>query len=101
MLAKLPRGASVINAGRGPTQVEDDLLDALNSGHIDSATLDVFSVEPLPAGHPFWTHPRVTVTPHNASSVTPEGMADGARESIEAILAGREPPQRVDVSRGY
>jgi glyoxylate/hydroxypyruvate reductase A len=100
-LHRLPQGAAVINAGRGPTVVEADLLAALESGWIDGATLDVFDVEPLPADHPFWTHPRVTVTPHNAASVTGETLAEGMRAVIAAVLEGRDPPQRVDISRGY
>ena len=67
LFARLPRGAVVINAARGQHLVEADLLAALDSGQVSGATLDVFQEEPLPADHPFWTHPRVTVTPHIAA----------------------------------
>ena len=70
VLAELPRGAYVINAARGGHLVEEDLLTALESGHIAGATLDVFGQEPLPPDHPFWNHPKVTMTPHNASDPT-------------------------------
>src|SRR3546814_14100269 len=66
--AKLPRGAAVINVGRGGQLVEGDLLAALDSGQISGATLDVFQQEPLPAAHPFWEPPRVLMTPHTAKN---------------------------------
>lgn len=66
---KLPKGACIINAARGPHLVEEDLLAALDSGQIAQATLDVFNVEPLPPEHPFWKHPAITVTPHIASRI--------------------------------
>ncbi len=69
LFAKLPQGACVINCARGPHLVEEDLLSALESGHIKQATLDVFHQEPLPADHPFWDHPAITVTPHVASQI--------------------------------
>lgn len=100
-LAMLPRGAAIINAGRGSTMVQADLLKALESGHIDSATLDVFETEPLPPADPLWSHPRVTITPHVASAVTPEAMAQGVRAVVDAVLAGRSPPQEIDLGRGY
>jgi glyoxylate/hydroxypyruvate reductase A len=70
----MPRGAHVINVGRGATLVDEDLLAALDQGQLASATLDVFRVEPLPPGHPFWSHPKITVTPHIAAP-TPYGPA--------------------------
>ncbi|MFC0266457.1 2-hydroxyacid dehydrogenase [Kushneria aurantia] len=69
LLARLPRGAGLINAGRGEHLVEADLLDALASARLSHATLDVFRQEPLPADHPFWHHPQITVTPHIASMI--------------------------------
>ncbi|MGH6929881.1 MAG: 2-hydroxyacid dehydrogenase, partial [Dongiaceae bacterium] len=66
-LAALPKGAAVINAARGGHVVDADLIGALDRGHIAHATLDVFTSEPLPIEHPFWRHPRITVTPHVAS----------------------------------
>ncbi|MDQ2780574.1 MAG: glyoxylate/hydroxypyruvate reductase A, partial [Pseudomonadota bacterium] len=65
--ADLPRGASVVNLGRGAHVVDADLLAALDSGHLERAVLDVFHTEPLPPAHPFWRHPRITVLPHAAA----------------------------------
>lgn len=64
LFEKLPRGAHLINVARGAHLVEADLLSALDSGRLSGATLDVFRAEPLPEEHPFWSHPRITVTPH-------------------------------------
>ena len=102
--AQLPRGAHVINVGRGGTIVDEDLLAALDAGHLASATLDVFRVEPLPAEHPFWSHPKVTVTPHLAAP-TPYGPA--ARQiaialgQLESGVPARELPGYVDRGAGY
>ncbi|MGH7499210.1 MAG: 2-hydroxyacid dehydrogenase, partial [Gemmatimonadales bacterium] len=82
-LARLPRGAHLINVGRGQTIVDKDLLAALDSGQLAIATLDVFREEPLPAAHPFWSHPKVTVTPH-LSGPTP--LAPAAKQIAEALL---------------
>jgi glyoxylate/hydroxypyruvate reductase len=65
--ARLPKGAVVINVGRGGHLVEEDLIPALDSGQLAGATLDVFREEPLPPEHPFWRHPKILVTPHVAS----------------------------------
>ena len=102
--AQMPRGAHVINVGRGGTIVDADLVAALDEGHLASATLDVFRVEPLPADHPFWSHPRITVTPHLAAP-TPYGpaarqIAAGLRKLEEGVPA-RELPGFVDRSAGY
>ncbi len=101
LFAKLPRGASIINAARGDHVVEADLLAALESGQLDSASLDVFSEEPLPSEHPFWSHPRIVVTPHVAASTVPET----ASQSIAANIARHERSEVfdnvVDFARGY
>ena len=81
-LAQLPQGAVIINPGRGPLIDDEALLSALDSGQIAHATLDVFRTEPLPAAHPFWAHPRVTVTPHIASETRPESA-----EALSRLLA--------------
>jgi glyoxylate/hydroxypyruvate reductase A len=70
-LAALPRGAVILNPGRGALIDDDALLAALDAGQIGHATLDVFRTEPLPQDHPFWAHPRVTVTPHIAADTRP------------------------------
>ncbi|MAU46409.1 glyoxylate/hydroxypyruvate reductase A [Salipiger sp. HF18] len=69
LFGKLAEGACLINCARGPHLVDADLLEALESGQIKQATLDVFHIEPLPAEHQFWDHPAITVTPHVASQI--------------------------------
>lgn len=100
-LAALPEGAHVINIGRGPLVVDADLLAALDSGHIAGATLDVFNREPLPADHPYWSHPRVVVTPHNAGDSLPEFVVPQILANIRAALAGQPLLNPVDRNRGY
>jgi glyoxylate/hydroxypyruvate reductase A len=100
-LALLPRGAFLINAGRGPIVVDDDLLAALDSGQLAGATLDVFHREPLPIEHPFWRHPKVLVTPHNASDTVAESVAAGIADNIRRALAGQPLRHVVDRARGY
>ncbi len=100
-LAALPEGADIINCARGPHVVDEDLLAALDSGHIDAATLDVFHTEPLPEDHPYWTHPKVTVTPHIASLTVPSSAADWMEENIKLIEAGKPPRNTVDLKKGY
>jgi glyoxylate/hydroxypyruvate reductase len=103
-LSRLPAGAHLINVGRGGTIVDDDLLALLDSGHLASAVLDVFRVEPLPAGHAFWNHPKVTVTPHLAGPTPREPAARQVAEALAALEAGVPPtslPGYVDRARGY
>jgi glyoxylate/hydroxypyruvate reductase A len=66
-LRQLKPGAYVINLARGSHLVDEDLLALLDSGHLAGATLDVFRTEPLPAGHAFWQHPKITITPHTSA----------------------------------
>lgn len=101
LFGKLPQGASLINAARGGHQNENDILDALKSGQLSEATLDVFREEPLPPDHPFWTHPRVTVTPHNASLTDPDGAVRQVAENIRRIERGEPPANVVDPNAGY
>ncbi|MET4102393.1 glyoxylate/hydroxypyruvate reductase A [Roseovarius sp. MBR-78] len=100
-LALLPQGAVIVNPGRGPLIDDAALLAALDSGHLGHATLDVFRVEPLPADHPFWAHPRVTVTPHIASETRPETAAQVIAENIRRGEAGEPLLHVVDRSAGY
>ncbi len=100
-LAQLPRGAMIINPGRGPLIDDDALLAALDSGQIAHATLDVFRVEPLPADHPFWSHPQVTVTPHIASETRPDTAAQVIAENIIRGETGQPFLHLVDRSLGY
>ncbi|HEX6144845.1 MAG TPA: glyoxylate/hydroxypyruvate reductase A [Geminicoccaceae bacterium] len=97
----LAEGAIVLNAGRGAHLVEDDLLDALASGRLRGAALDVFAEEPLPVGHPFWTHPQILLTPHVASLTNPRTGAEQVVAAIRAVRDGREPSNRIDPGRAY
>jgi len=100
-LALLPRAAALINVGRGELLVEDDLLPALDAGQVAGATLDVFSSEPLAPEHPFWTHPRVVMTPHCASITMPDSGARAVVENIRRLEAGEPLLHVADIARGY
>ncbi|WP_298850497.1 glyoxylate/hydroxypyruvate reductase A [uncultured Ruegeria sp.] len=100
-LALLPKGARIINPGRGPLIDDDALMDALNSGQVGHATLDVFRVEPLPEDHPYWAHPNVTVTPHIASETRPVTAAQVICENIRRGEAGELFVHLVDRTLGY
>ncbi len=100
-LAWLPRGAAIINPGRGPLIDDDALLAALDRDHVAQAVLDVFRVEPLPADHPFWAHPRVIVTPHVAADTRPASAARVVAENVRRGEAGEAFLHRVDMARGY
>ena len=95
------RGAFLINAGRGGLQVEADILAALEAGTLKGATLDVFETEPLPAESPLWSHPAVTVTPHNAAMSEPEAVASLIAAQIRRLEAGEPLEHLVDPKRGY
>lgn len=101
LFARLPRGAGLVNVGRGLHLVEADFLAALDSGALSGAVLDVAEPEPLLAGHPFWSHPRILLTPHNASMTTPDTAVDFVLDVIARHRRGEELPGRVDRSRGY
>ncbi|PZN97036.1 MAG: glyoxylate/hydroxypyruvate reductase A [Hyphomicrobiales bacterium] len=94
-------GPFLINAGRGGLQVEADILAALDAGTLKGATLDVFEIEPLPADSPLWTHPAVTVTPHNAAMSEPEAIATLISAQIRRLEAGEPLEHVVDPTRGY
>ncbi|MCS6853929.1 MAG: glyoxylate/hydroxypyruvate reductase A [Elioraea sp.] len=99
--ARLPKGAYVINVGRGGHLVEDDLLEALDSGHLSGATLDVFETEPLPGEHPFWGHPKIILTPHIASPTIPRSCAPQVVETLRRLAAGEALLHTVDPMAGY
>jgi glyoxylate/hydroxypyruvate reductase A len=101
MFAMLPRGAALINAARGGHLVEEDLLAALAAGQLSGAVLDVFRDEPLPAGHPFWHHPRIVVTPHVAAATHPPTAAPIILDNIRRFEEGRPLLHQVDRARGY
>ena len=100
-LAWLPKGAVVINPGRGPLIEDDALIAALDRGDVAHATLDVFRTEPLPSDHPFWAHAQVTVTPHVASATRPATAVQLIAENIRRGEAGEPFLHVVDRSRGY
>lgn len=100
-LAQLPRGAVILNPGRGALIDDAALLAALDKGQIGHATLDVFRQEPLPPDHPFWAHPRVTVSPHIAAETRPESAAEVIVDNIARGAAGLPFRHLVDRARGY
>ena len=100
-LARLQPGGYLINVARGAHLVEDDLLALLDSGHLAGAQLDVFRTEPLPTGHPFWNHPRITLTPHtSARTLLGESIAQIVGK-IAALERGEAIAGVVDPVRGY
>jgi glyoxylate/hydroxypyruvate reductase len=101
LFRQLPRGARLINVGRGGHLVEADLIEALDHGVLSAAVLDVAEHEPLPAGHPFWSHPRILLTPHIASMTTPETAVGFVLDTIGRHRRGEALPGLVDRERGY
>lgn len=100
-LAQIRPGGYIINVARGAHVVDADLLAAIDGGHLAGATLDVFRVEPLPQGHAFWNHPKITITPHtSARTLRSESIAQIARK-IGALQNGQTVAGRVDAARGY
>jgi glyoxylate/hydroxypyruvate reductase len=91
-------GAFLINAGRGPLQIDTDIITALDEDTLQGATLDVFPQEPLPSGSPLWVHAKVTVTPHNAGDISPRVFAP---QVIAQIERGEPLDNVVDRTRGY
>ena len=100
-LSQLKPGAYVINVARGAHLVEDDLLALLDEGHLAGATLDVFNVEPLPPAHPFWLHPKITVTPHTSARTLRETSIAQIVGKIRALEQGAPIAGMVDPVRGY
>jgi glyoxylate/hydroxypyruvate reductase A len=99
-LSWLKPGAVILNPGRGALIDDTALLAALDAG-LGHATLDVFRTEPLPADHPFWTHPRITVTPHIAADTRPKGAVRVLVENIRRGEAGEPLIHLVDRRLGY
>ena len=99
--AAMPRGSYVVNIGRGGHLVESDLLAALESGHIAGAMLDVFNEEPLPASHPFWTHPNVIITPHIAGVTIAAEAEAQVIANVRRMERGEQPVGIVDREKGY
>ena len=98
---KLPKGAGLVNVGRGAHQRIDDVIAALDSGQLSGAVLDVFETEPLPAEHPVWNHPKVIVTPHIASLPTRRERAEHVARALAAFERGEPLRNLFDHERGY
>ena len=100
-LKQLPQGAYVINVGRGGHLVDEDLLSLLDSVHLGGALLDVFHQEPLPNDHPFWTHPKVSITPHIASQTNKDTAMAQIIENYQRLQSGEPLLHQVQVHKGY
>lgn len=100
-LGRLRPEAYLISIARGAHLVEDDLIPLIDSGRLAGATLDVFQVEPLPAGHPFWRHPKITVTPHGSARTLREESIAQIAGKIRAMEQGLPITGVVDPARGY
>jgi len=101
VLLQMPAGGHLINAARGGHVVDADLIDALDSGHLQSALLDVCVPEPPPSDHAFWHHPAITLTPHIAGPTQHRETVEQIVASIELLDANRTPPGLVDSAAGY
>ena len=101
LFARLPRGAMLVNAGRGGHLDQDALLAALDNDQLAGAVLDVCEPEPLPEGHPFWSHPKVLLTPHIASRSRSEASLDIVLENLRRHRAGEPLIGLIDRDRGY
>jgi len=99
--ALMPRGAGLVNLARGAHVVDADLLAALDRSHLAHAVLDVFRTEPLPADHPYWSHPQVTLLPHVAAQTDPESASQVVAANVRALFEGRPLAHLVQVERGY
>jgi glyoxylate/hydroxypyruvate reductase A len=100
-LSRLQAGGYVINVARGAHLVDEDLLALLDRGHLAGATLDVFRTEPLPLKHPFWQHPKITITPHTSARTLRETSIAQIAGKLQALERGEAVVGRVDLVRGY
>jgi glyoxylate/hydroxypyruvate reductase len=100
-LSRLMPGGYVINVARGAHLVDEDLLALLDSGHLEGATLDVFRTEPLPQDHPFWRHPKITVTPHTSARTLRDETIAQIAGKMRALERGEPIEGVVDLKRGY
>ena len=101
LFAEMPKGAAIINAARGAHLVDEDLIAVLESGQLSAAVLDVFREEPLPARHPFWTHPRIIVTPHVAAATHAPTGALSVADNLKRLADGRPLLNVVDPELRY
>lgn len=100
-LGRLMPGGYLINVARGAHLVEEDLLALVEAGHLAGAALDVFRTEPLPAGHPFWNHPKITITPHTSARTLRDETIAQIAGKIHALRRGEPIAGVVDRKRGY
>jgi glyoxylate/hydroxypyruvate reductase A len=100
-LSQVKKGGGLINCARGAHVVRDDLIAALDSGHLAHAWLDVFEKEPLPQDDPQWRHPSITLTPHSAALSETRTAVKEIVKAIEAVRRGERPPHLVDLAAGY
>ena len=101
LFQKLPEGAYVINVARGEHLNEQDLLEMIDRGHLSGASLDVFRKEPLPDDHPFWSHPKIHITPHIASITNPKSVVPQIIENYERMTGEEELMNVVERQKGY
>lgn len=98
---KLPRGAFIINVGRGKELVDEDLIACIDKGQLSGAALDVFHNEPLPQDHPFWNHEKIMITPHTAGDTHPEKAACEVIANYKAMKTGKPLSNAIDRVKGY
>lgn len=101
LFKQLPKGAYLINVGRGAHLAESDLLEALDNEHLSGAALDVFQDEPLPKDHPFWENEKITITPHTASVTKPTAVAHQITENYKRLKEGKELKHTISRNKGY
>ncbi|PIQ44229.1 MAG: glyoxylate/hydroxypyruvate reductase A [Gammaproteobacteria bacterium CG11_big_fil_rev_8_21_14_0_20_46_22] len=101
LMQKLPKGAYIINIARGQHLVEADLITACDNDQLSGAKLDVFHTEPLPQDHPFWTHPKIEITPHNAGVSLPANVAPFLLENYRRVQRGETLLNQVEITQGY
>lgn len=101
LFARLPEGACIVGCGRGEHLVIDDLIAALDSGHLRGAVLDVFPQEPLDAASPLWDRQQVVVTPHMATMASPQAVVQQVADNIRRLQGGEPLRNQVDAVRGY
>jgi glyoxylate/hydroxypyruvate reductase len=101
LFSKMRRGGYLIQVGRGEHLVEADMEAALDSAQLAGAALDVFATEPLPKTHPFWAHPKIVITPHDACEVSLGAITSTLLATADAIRLGQKPPHAIDRRRGY
>ena len=100
-LAMLPRGSMLVNIGRGGHVVQDDLIGALDSGHLAHASLDALKPEPLPADNPLWSHPKITIMPHVARRPTVSQIVTEIAANMRSLKSGGGLLQAIDINAGY